>query len=86
MKQLYTMISPDEYLRLECLKLAMQTTNAAYIDMEELQGRADGLLRYVKGDRQDTGPRQPEYRLEEISDQDVHVRLRDQDGEIGPPP
>jgi hypothetical protein len=77
MKQLYTMISPDEYLRLECLKLALQDTNAvyAYMHMDAVTNRADAFLRYVKAATTQAEEEKLRYRLEEIPD-----------GEIGPTP
>src|SRR6516225_8494850 len=54
MKQLYTMVHPDEYLRLECLKLAVEYSkdprwraDPTRSVVQNLQDFADSLLRYV---------------------------------------
>ena len=67
MKQLYTMVHPDEYLRLECLKLALQLSNAPYVEMQQLQERADAMLRYVHTGSMVIEPTPPpRYRMEEV--------------------
>ena len=70
MKQLNTMIHPDEYLRLECLKLALQLSmsNAPYVGMQALQERADAMLRYVHIGSMVIEPTPPpRYRMEEVA-------------------
>jgi hypothetical protein len=70
MKQLNTMIHPDEYLRLECLKLALQLSmsNAPYVQMQALQERADAMLRYVHTGSMVIEPMPPpRYRMEEVA-------------------
>ena len=67
MKQLYTMVHPDEYLRLECLKLALQLSNAPYVEMQQLQERADAMLRYVHTGSMVIEPTPPpRYRMQEV--------------------
>jgi hypothetical protein len=68
MKQIYTMISPDEYMRLECLKLAVEYRKDPRSVVQSLQDFADSLLRYVKTGNMVIEPTPPpRYRMEEVA-------------------
>ena len=75
MKQLNTMIHPDEYLRLECLKLAVEYSkdprwraDPTRSVVQNLQDFADSLLRYVHTGSMVIEPTPPpRYRMEEVA-------------------